>query len=190
MDRAGSSWAGYVLTGGKSSRMGRDKAMLPWQGTRLALHIGREVEQAVGNVTLVGVIGAKELWPQAIPDAIAEIGPLGGLITALRHTTADWNLIVACDLPHVDRELIRKIRAAAGVDADCVACRTESRTEKGWEPLCAAYHRSVLPIAEEFAASGRYKMQEFLAALRATAVAADPFVLHNVNTPEIGRAHV
>ena len=180
MDRAGSSWAGYVLTGGKSSRMGRDKAMLPWQGTRLALHIGREVEQAVGNVTLVGVIGAKELWPQAIPDAIAEIGPLGGLITALRHTTADWNLIVACDLPHVDRELVGKIRAAAGEDADCVACRTE----QGWEPLCAAYHRSVLPIAEEFAAGGRYKMQEFLRALRVTAVAADPFVLHNVNTPE------
>src|ERR1019366_6470085 len=92
--------SGYVLAGGRSSRMGRDKARLPFRGCDLVSAVAAAVAAAVasvaGNVTLVG---HPEL--PSIPDRYPDGGPLGGILTALDHTAADWNLIVACDMPEV-----------------------------------------------------------------------------------------
>ena len=99
--------AGYVLVGGRSSRMGRDKAMLPFHGATLAQWIAKQVAEAAGSAMLVGnaSTGIADLYPSE--------GPVGGILTALAHSDADWNLIVACDMPQADAPFLRRLLDAA-----------------------------------------------------------------------------
>src|SRR5512142_2916527 len=108
--------AGFVLAGGRSSRMGQDKALLPWKGSTLIESVAREVFNAAGSVTL---IGSPERYGSlgfpVISDKIQGCGPLGGLHAALSVTTAEWNILVACDMPAVTSELLKELLAAAEV---------------------------------------------------------------------------
>src|ERR1700730_16611535 len=82
--------SGYVLVGGRSSRMGRDKALL------FGKDVAREVDLAAGNVTMVGNPDLREtLEYPCIPDLYPGEGPVGGILTALNHTSVEWNLVVA-----------------------------------------------------------------------------------------------
>jgi len=183
MDRAANGRAGYLLAGGQSSRMGRDKALLPFGSMTLAGHIATQIREAAGNVTLIGPPERyAHLGFPVIPDAIPGCGPLGGLLTALRSTAADWNLIVACDMPHLTAPfLVRLFEAAAeGSNPDCVVAESEGRRH----PLCAVYHRRVLPAAESAINRKLFKMHDFIATLRTEAwPVLDPALLRNVNTP-------
>src|SRR6058998_1400393 len=96
------SRAGFVLVGGRSSRMGRDKACLPLQGRTLLEHVAAAVAAAAGSVTLVGSPERyQNLGFRVIADSLPGCGPLGGIHTALGASPADWNLIVACDMPGI-----------------------------------------------------------------------------------------
>ena len=137
------SRAGFVLAGGRSSRMGQDKALLPWKGSTLIESVAREVFDAVGNVTLIGSPERYgDLGFPVISDKIAGCGPLGGLHAALSATTAEWNLLVACDMPGVTRQLLEGLlEAAEASGADALVPQTPG----GLEPLCAVYNVRLLP---------------------------------------------
>ena len=92
----GSLTTGFVLVGGASRRMGRDKARLPFRGGTLSSAVANAVREAAGNAILVG---NPELG--GIPDLYPGEGPLGGILTVLHHTSSEWNLVVACDLPEI-----------------------------------------------------------------------------------------
>ncbi len=171
--------AGYVLVGGRSSRMGRDKAFLPFRGGVLAGAVARAVAEAAGSAVLVGNPAIGIGYP-AIPDLYPGEGPLGGILTALRHTSADWNAIVACDLPDLGAALLRELlREARRRDAGVLMAAGRSGQA---EPLCAVYHRRVLAALEEAFGRGIRKITE--AARNEMQVAAVECELHNVNTPE------
>jgi molybdopterin-guanine dinucleotide biosynthesis protein A len=167
-----------VLAGGRSSRMGRDKARLPFRGSDLVSVVAGAVEQATGNVSL---IGHAEL--PAIPDRYPGEGPLGGILTALHHTSSDWNLIVACDMPEVCPGFLTVLLARAeGSEADVLLPHGPDRLP---QPLCAVYHRRALPTLEEHFSRG---VRKVTAALEGLAVerlfVAELSVFQNVNTPE------
>src|SRR5437016_12106711 len=91
----------FVLTGGKSERMGRDKALMPIDGVPMATRVARALEQAgADNVTCVGgdVIALRELGLVAVVDEWEGTGPLGGVISSLGATSAPLSLVAPCDL--------------------------------------------------------------------------------------------
>jgi molybdopterin-guanine dinucleotide biosynthesis protein A len=174
--------AGFVLTGGRSSRMGRDKALLPIDGSSLVERTARLVGAAAGSVTLIGMPERYTgLGLPAVADLVPESGPIGGLYTALEITRADWNLLVACDMPSLTEEFLRRLLEAARQSSGvCLVPQTGS----GLHPLCAAYHRRARAVVKSAIDHKRFKMHDLLKALEAIAwPVADPLPLENVNTP-------
>jgi len=180
------TYAGFVLTGGNSSRMGRDKAALPLGGTTLLEHVVAAVRNAGQtfplDVTLIGAPGRYgHLGVPAVEDHYERCGPLGGVCTALEITGADLNLVVACDMPGLTAAFCASLLAAAeAADADCVV----PETNDGLHPLCAVYDRRVLPIARERISRGAFKMQEFVESLRVVKFPVAATFVENVNTPQ------
>jgi molybdopterin-guanine dinucleotide biosynthesis protein A len=171
--------SGFVLAGGASSRMGRDKALLPYHGSTLVQHVARAVEQAAGNVALIGPIRYGSLGYPVYPDKVRGCGPLGGLYTALSVSGADWNLIVACDMPGVSVDALRGLLDAASESSDnCIIAHSPVGDP---EPLCGVYHRACLPVIERAIQEKRFRMRDLMAQLQARLV--DGGVISNVNTP-------
>ena len=177
--------AGFVLTGGRSRRMGRDKALLPYLSGSLVEHVARQVREAANVVSLIGdpdLYG--HLGYRIYADQTPGKGPLGGIHTALSLRQADWNLILACDLPNTRAPELRQILKAAdraGTSAECVVPWSNS---SGLQPLCAAYHVRCLPKFQDALAHGRLKLRELLEELTCVALPdLDPDLFLNVNTP-------
>ena len=98
---------GYVLAGGRSSRMNQDKALLPFGGRPLALGIAERVKWVCGNVFLVGSRAKYSgLGFPVIEDIFADQGPLGGIHAALTHSRMPFSLIVGCDMPYLSTEFL------------------------------------------------------------------------------------
>ena len=172
-----------MLTGGRSSRMGRDKALLPFRGGTLAQAVARAVAQAAGSATLVGDPESYgRLGFPVIADLYPGEGPLGGIVTALGHTAADWNLVTACDMPAITVELLDTLLVTAErLDADALV----PAGPRHLEPLCAVYHqRAGRVLAEQFAGGVR----KVVAALEGIRAVRFPMLevscFQNVNTPE------
>jgi molybdopterin-guanine dinucleotide biosynthesis protein A len=161
--------------------MGRDKALLPFRGSGLAESIARAVESAAGSVVVVG--RAELAGFPAIPDLYPDEGPLGGILTALRHTRAPWNLIVACDMPELTPAFLAELLDAAE-DADVDALLPVGPRGNP-EPLCAVYHRRALGAIGESFEAGVRKVTSALEGVEAVAYpVAEMAQFQNVNTPE------
>lgn len=111
---------GIILAGGRSRRMGTDKALLEIDGETLLARTTRVVATVVPEVLIVG---RTSLPPEltgtpAVLDAYGEAGPLGGIATGLAHSGAERVLVVACDLPYLQVEVLRfLVSPAFGYDA-------------------------------------------------------------------------
>jgi molybdopterin-guanine dinucleotide biosynthesis protein A len=158
--------------------MGRDKALLPFRGGILVEAIARQVAESTGSVTLVG---HPDLG--GIPDLYPREGPLGGIITALRHSSSDWNLIVACDLPGLSAEFLQRVVAAAMRTSAPIILPYGSDGRP--EPLCAAYHRRSQPHLEAAFSRGIRKITAAMDGLAPERLDVEEVaVFQNVNTPE------
>ncbi|HBY60236.1 MAG TPA: molybdenum cofactor guanylyltransferase [Solibacterales bacterium] len=155
--------AGWVLAGGESTRMGRDKALLPWGGRPVLLHLVELLERLASPV---GVVGPPERYRDLVPRVIGDLrpglGPLAGIEAALQASMRDWNLVVACDNPTLDERRLRALAArAVQSPAACVAAGSPSEPQ----PLCAAYHRRCLPTVREALDRGRGSVRGVLESL-------------------------
>jgi molybdopterin-guanine dinucleotide biosynthesis protein A len=160
---------GYILVGGKSSRFGRDKALLDVDGEPLALRIAAQMSPAVESMTLVGDPAKyTPLGLPVIPDAVADFGPLGGLLAALEDSGEEWNLIVACDMPLVTTDLFRfLVERTAGCSEDIVL----PYDRKGRpEPLCAAYRSTARATVRRAVEGGVHKVMRALDGLKIAAL--------------------
>jgi len=174
-----------VLAGGASSRMGRNKALLAVGGRTLLEIAVRAVAGVAGKVTIIGPPGLYEATGvRVIGDLRAGAGPLGGIETALADSVDGWNLVVACDMPRLADGGLRRILQEAWVNADAGCVIPESGDGQA-EPLCAAYHRRMLPVVRAALDAGTRKVTDALPAglVRYIRMTDDP-IFQNVNTPE------
>jgi molybdopterin-guanine dinucleotide biosynthesis protein A len=171
---------GFILVGGHSRRMGTDKARIAWGTGTLLTHAVDRMRQVAARLF---AIGRAEGAPVAVlPDIFVGNGPLAGIHTALAQTTTDWNLILAVDMPLVPTSLLRFIaeHCEDGVSAVVPVTTRRDATKRAVntsenldcagplrvrQPLCAAYHRRLLPDFERALSEGEYSIDSLLETL-------------------------
>ncbi len=184
--------SGFVLAGGESSRMGRDKALLELGGVPLIGRAARLLEAVVGPPTVIGrATDAANYEAQGLrflADDFPGAGPLGGISTALRHSPHAWNLVIGCDLPYLTADwLAYLVGRALGSRTDVLLPQSES----GLEPLCAMYHKRCEPVISRALADGKRKITTSLAGLQVEMITlaewkgfdSDGRLFKNMNTP-------
>ncbi|MEK7340920.1 MAG: molybdenum cofactor guanylyltransferase, partial [Candidatus Binatota bacterium] len=135
-----------ILTGGQSSRMGRPKALLPFDGGPLIAHIVRTLERLFSDIVVVAAPG-QELPPLPVTlvrDVVAYQGPVGGICYGLRAATREIGFVTSCDAPFLNLRLISHLISQIS-NHDVVVPYWQSR----FQPLHALYRRSVTPLFEE-----------------------------------------
>ena len=164
--------------------MGRDKAYLPVSGSTLGARTAEQVRLAAGNVTLIGDPERyAALGYPVLADRYPGEGPLGGIITALAATEADWNLVVACDMPGLSAEFLQSLLDAAE-SKQLKIMVTEGQSGR-CEPLCAVYHREAGETLEHAFAEGVRKVTSAFGELTVGVYrVAGMAQLRNLNTPE------
>lgn len=136
---------GFILTGGRSQRMGVDKRTIPWNGGTLLTHAVEQMALVVSKLFVVGGEQIENSRIAVVPDVFPGSGPLAGIHAALAQSNTDWNLILAVDMPLVTARLLGYIAERCGVAAMlAIVPRTSGRLQ----PLCAGYHRDLLPEVE------------------------------------------
>jgi molybdopterin-guanine dinucleotide biosynthesis protein A len=191
MARTERSRMGFVLAGGKSSRMGMnaDKAFLDFRGQTL-------LERALGvmgtvceRVTMVGDPAKLANYGPVVADIFPGCGPLAGIHAALAHSPAELNLMLAVDMPFVSRELLAFLFAAAE-PSDAII--TVPRTGRGFQPLCAVYRRDFSTAAEQALRAGKYKVDAAFSGVSVQVIEENELAaagfseqnFFNVNTPQ------
>ena len=187
------SCAGVVLAGGKSARMGTEKAALRIGGETLLARVVRRLRLALPEVSIIGPSHLTALAPgtPVFPDEFPGLGPLGGLATALAQVSSQYIFLTGCDMPFVEPALVSAMAAYAlrSPEVDVVALRTS----RGIEPLHAVYGRACAPLVQErIAATDERSMGALLERLRVTELPAsmvaqcDPTgrSTFNANSPE------
>lgn len=134
-----------VLTGGKSSRMGRPKALLPFDGAPLITHIVRTLKGAFTEVVVVAAAGQElPILPATLArDEVAYQGPVAGIYYGLRAASGSVCFVTSCDVAFLNLSLISYLISEI-LDYDVVVPHWQER----FQPLHAVYRRKVLPLLE------------------------------------------
>jgi molybdopterin-guanine dinucleotide biosynthesis protein A len=178
---------GFILIGGKSSRMGADKAQLRLGRQSFVERIAAALLSIGNPVRVVGTEGAGGRWP-IVADVHKEWGALGGLHAALAASRAEWAAIVACDLPFVTAELFERLASLRDSFDAVVPIQGDGRLQ----PLCSLYRtKACLDGARELIAAGERRPRRLLELVRARRVSFDELAdlpgaelfFTNVNTP-------
>lgn len=172
----------YVLAGGKSSRMGQDKGRISFQGKPMISYVLEVLQRAGLPVTIIANDKAYESFGYpVIPDIVKEKGPMGGLLTALRNTSADQILLVSCDMPFVQEDLILSL-LDMGSRQTIVVPEVEGKIY----PMPGIYPLEVLDETKKHIESGRLKMKDFISENRHTLVPSGAgenlIFFRNINT--------
>lgn len=98
---------GYILAGGESSRMGSDKGLMLFNGKSIIQYCIEQIKPLVNNLIIVSNNPEYEKFGfEVVADLIKDIGPAGGIYTALDHSKADFNYIVSCDMPFITKDAL------------------------------------------------------------------------------------
>jgi molybdopterin-guanine dinucleotide biosynthesis protein A len=182
------SLAGLVLAGGRSTRMGREKALVDFEGQPLILRVAERMARAADPVFLASATpGRLGLLDYAeVPDVAANCGPLGGLVAGLEASPHDLMAVAAVDMPYLSPELMEFLASLRQEEDAVVPVGTT-----GLEPLHAVYAISAIPAMRRALAEGRYGLRRLLEGLRVREVPSsewshrgvDPGFAFNINTP-------
>lgn len=147
----GGKMTAVILAGGKSSRFGRDKSLLTVDGRLLLERSLDNWGSLFAEVIIVSESGGKFSFLKDVKET-ADIyrgrGPLGGVHAGLKLSSSPWSFVAACDMPHIDKELIAHLCAAVTEESKVVLPFHNGHIE----PLCGLYHKDCLAAAEKMLA--------------------------------------
>ena len=171
---------------GRSTRMGRDKALLELGHQTFISRLAQELS-VCDEVFVSGPAGKdySGYGLRVVEDEHPRIGPMEGIRQSLRHAAAERVFICACDMPFVRSEMILHLAGCISPDDDACVFHSEGRIH----PLCGIYRRTALPVVQQMIAAGRYRVMELLSSVRTRYVDVAgsgfaPEALSNINTPE------
>lgn len=177
-----------ILAGGKSSRMGGDKALLEYEGKYFIEKIAEELsffEEKIiargNNSSLTEITDSK--W-QVIPDIYLDHGPMGGMHAALKTCESDAMFVVTCDMPLITGHLVRQICEAFDQQYDALIVVT---SDGKYHPLCGIYRKEQYESMEEYLKQDNNRMMAVLKKCRLKYLQLDEVCskqLMNVNTKE------
>jgi molybdopterin-guanine dinucleotide biosynthesis protein A len=180
---------GFVVAGGRSERMGRDKALLPWGDGTLLGHAVARLSSVAADVRVL--CGSEERYQghglPVVTDALSGHGAMSGLHAGLVAQGVGLGLYLAVDLPEVPADLLRAlVNLAPGWDAVVPV------TARGPEPLCAVYGPACLGAVKRCLAGGDVKMTAFWGDVRVREVGPDALaafgdperLFANLNSPD------
>ena len=179
-----------ILAGGRARRFGgRPKLLLPLGDRRIVDRLLAALRAVADQVFIVADDHQTYagLGVPVHPDVLAAAGPLGGVHAALTASRSSRTLIVAGDMPFLGPTLLARLLQHASPAVDVVV----PRTRDGYQPLCACYRASCIPVIEHRIAAGTLQANEALRAMRRHELGEseigpldpDGTLLFNVNTP-------
>jgi molybdopterin-guanine dinucleotide biosynthesis protein A len=164
---------GFVLAGGKSSRMGRDKALLDWHGRTLLEHMVDLLSAVANPVQIVG--------RDPLPDRVPGSGPLSGIATALEISQTDANVVVAVDLPLLTNDFLKYLRSRMETSRHAILASKIG----SYFPLCLGVRKSALPQIQTRLSANDLSVRGLIEASGAEILEwPDASIFRNINTPE------
>ena len=151
----------FVLAGGRSSRMGTDKALLVFEGKTLLERATECARMVTSDVGIVGSAARFSSYGPVVEDIFKDCGPLGGIHAALRSSRTDPNLILAVDLPGMTADFLRFLVSLAVKEPRVLAVVPEY--DGRWQPLCAVYRREFADAAEDALKLGHFRIDALFA---------------------------
>ena len=182
---SGINYSVGILAGGKSSRMGKNKALLEFESDTF---IGHAVKEFRGHEIIISASGQNEyekLPAKIVNDENKDIGPIEGIRQVLKAASEDYVFICACDMPFITAKIADYIAEFISSDYDCYVITDEDRMH----PLCAIYSKRVLPVIEKLIANGDHKLRLILDNSRTKFISLgntnfEKKIVRNVNTKE------
>ena len=187
---AASEVAAFILAGGKSTRMGEDKAFVMLEGRTLLARVINSARSVTPNVRIIGDPAKFASFAPVVEDIFPGCGPLAGIHAALHDTSADLTIILAVDLPFVSPALLRFLIERA--EQSPASAAIVPRVDQLWQPLCAVYRRQFAGPAESALRAGHYKIDPLFSESTTHAIeerdlqdaGLSPRLFLNVNTPQ------
>lgn len=149
---------GYILAGGKSSRMGSDKGLIVFNNKTLIEQVINQLKPAVNNIIIVS--GNKEYSQfgyEVIEDTYPNTGPAGGIHAALKHTASNHNFIVSCDMPFITTDAIEYV-----INNSLLHPITLPVHHTKFEPLFAVYSKDCFTKWEELLTNNTRKLTDII----------------------------
>ena len=179
-----------ILAGGRARRFGgRPKLLLPLGDRRIVDRLLAALRAVADQVFIVANDGGTYagLGVPVLPDVLADAGPLGGVHAALSASQSSRTLVVAGDMPFVNPPVLARLLQHANPTVDVAV----PHTRDGFQPLCACYRASSLPLLERRIAAGTLQASDAVRGMRRHELGADEIealdpngtLLFNVNTP-------
>ena len=158
MDSKNKNTNGYILAGGKSSRMGTDKGLLLIEGKAMIEYVIEQMQPIFDKLVIVSNNPEYEKFGlKVIPDLIKDIGPAGGIYTALNHSDSQLNFMVSCDMPFVTKEAIEFMITNSN-ESQIVLLENLGKLE----PLFGVYSKECEEKWLQLIQQGKFKLQDMV----------------------------
>lgn len=175
---------GIILSGGKSSRMGTDKGFLKLNGKTFIEASIDALKPLVSKIIIISNNAAYDVFKfKRIEDEIENSGPLAGVYTGLKHSITEYNLILSCDIPLINTEVLKLLIEAIDDTSEVIQIENNDKTS----PLIALYKSSCANTFYKLLSEGERRLRYAVNQCQVKHVKLNSetsIYTSNINTPE------